>query len=170
MRQIELTQGQYAIIDDEDYDRVSKLSWHAYFNKKVNSFYALHNNYDNGKHSTIYMHRFITGALAGEKVDHKNHDTLNNQKENLRRCSDANSVANRRGHKNSTSHYKGVRWEEDRKKWAAQITKDYKGIFLGYFIQEKRAAIAYDKKARELFGEYAFLNFPEIQNYDNMDW
>jgi len=165
MKEIPLTQGQVALVDDEDYERVTQFKWHAYYNKGVRGFYALHNLRIGCRHTTIYMHRFITNAQPNEKVDHWNHNTLDNQKHNIRRCTDLQSVANRRSYVNTSSPYKGVWWDRKHKKWAVQITRNRKTLSLGYFTDPKKAALAYDAKAKELFGEFAYLNSPEVATW-----
>ena len=108
------------------------------------------------------MHRFILGLTDPKiKVDHINHNGLDNRKSNLRFGSHQHNVFNRRPNLHAVSLYKGVRWNTQRNKWMAYITIDGKGIYLGVFDNEEDAARAYDAKATEVFGEYAYLNFPE---------
>ena len=84
MKEIPLTQGQFAIVDDEDYERFSVYKWRVFFAKGTKSYYARrHSPMSLGKRSTIFMHRDVMGAKHGEMVDHINHDTLDNRKSNL---------------------------------------------------------------------------------------
>lgn len=86
MKEIKLTQGQKAIVDDEDFDRLNKHKWCAWWNKGTKSYYAVRNTVlANGKRRLEYMHRVIHGLAYGDKrqVDHKDHNTLDNRKENL---------------------------------------------------------------------------------------
>ena len=97
----------------------------------------------------------------GMVIDHINHNGLDNRRENLRICTNAENQRNRGKQKNNTSGYKGVDWRKDHKKWRARINKDNKTIHIGYYNIIEEAARAYDAKAKELHGKYAQLNFPE---------
>jgi len=105
------------------------------------------------------MHRFILNAPRHKLVDHIDGNGLNNRKANLRLCNHSQNAWNRRPNSGCHSKYKGVYWNKDKKKWHATISKSYKRIHLGYFDNEIEAARAYDKKAKEFFGEFAYLNF-----------
>ena len=93
-------------------------------------------------------------------VDHIDHNGLNNRRSNLRLCTTAQNARNVFSYKGSTSKYKGVCWYKEGRKWAAKIKLNNKAYHLGLFEDETEAAIAYDKKARELHGEFGCLNFP----------
>ncbi|MHC4574071.1 MAG: HNH endonuclease [Planctomycetota bacterium] len=105
------------------------------------------------------MHREICCAPRGVVVDHIDGNGLNNRKSNLRLCTVRQNLWNRRP-AGGTSLYKGVCWRAEKKKWAARITCRDRRHHLGYFDTEMEAADAYDKKAAALFGEFAYLNFP----------
>lgn len=108
---------------------------------------------------TVKLHRCITGAKTGQVVDHINGDKLDNRRCNLRICTQAQNCRNNRNvRKNKTSLYKGVSkyWN----KWKAQIQVDKKKTHIGYYPTQEDAARAYDEKALELHGEFAYLNFP----------
>ena len=151
MKEIKLTQGKVALVDDEDYERVSKYKWcfdsgYAGRNKKLN-------NIDK-------MHRFILDLTDTElEVDHKDGDGLNNQKGNLRIGSHESNMHNKRRYKNNKSGFKGVYWFKKDSKWGASIQHKKKRIFLGLFEDKEEAARAYDKKSRELRSNDSFLNF-----------
>ena len=115
------------------------------------------------------MHREITNAPKGMQVDHINGNTLDNRKENLRVCTRSQNMMNRGKQNNNKSGYKGVSYMKKKdpnyeypKPWRAQIKcpTNQKVIHLGCYKYPEQAARAYDKKAIELFGEYAQLNFP----------
>jgi len=152
MKQVQLTNGKIALIDDEDYDRVSALRW-----KEVGG-YAAHNYTKAGKTHTLYMHRMITNALVGMKVDHINHDALDNQKANLRVCTHAQNHMNRVKVSGTSSLYKGVTWNKALGKWKAYISYEGKFRHIGYFDNEIHAAISYDLWSHALFGQYALTN------------
>jgi hypothetical protein len=159
-KEIKLTKGYVALVDDDDYEALSEYKWCACENHKV--VYALHcfRHNETGKNQMISMHRFIMGVPKKDYVvDHINHDGLDNRKENLRIC---NKQENAWNHKTIESKYKGVAycyWNK-RKPFSSHIAKNSKLIHLGYFENQEDAAKAYDKKAVELFGEFACLNFP----------
>ena len=98
---------------------------------------------------------------AGMVVDHINHDGLDNRRSNLRVCTIAQNLKNRRPVRGKGVKYKGVIFIKARKKFRTCIQCGEKTLNLGYFDDEISAGKAYDEKARELFGEYAYLNFPE---------
>lgn len=158
-KKIPLTQGKFAIVDDEDYERLSVHKWHL--QKCGRTYYAMRRVRVPGKKSpiAICMHREILGVLPGLFVDHIDGDGLNNQKSNLRICTHRCNTANQRKSKNKSSIFKGVTWHKATKKWASQIKKDYHLFHLGLFNNEVEAAKAYDEKAKELFGDFAKTNF-----------
>ena len=153
-KKIELTGGKYTLVDAEDYERVNKYKWRLDENGRA----ARNKNNKEGQRN-IKMHRFIMNTPLGMCTDHVNYDTLDNRKSNLRICTPAQSSAHRKAIPNTSSKYKGVTWRPNRNKWYAQIKHNYKGIHLGSYDTEEEAARAYDKKAKEFFGEYAELNF-----------
>jgi hypothetical protein len=162
-RRIPLTQGRYAIVNADDYYRLVRFRWHAAFNGTT--FYAARL----GKGKTIKMHREIMGAPGHLVVDHVDRNGLNNRRGNLRLCSAAENGRNTRASARGSSKYKGVHWNKRMRKWTAAIQYEKQVYHLGYFSDEVEAAEAYDKKAREFFGEYAFLNFPpETESSDSL--
>lgn len=158
MKRIKLTQGQKALIDDEDFERVSKIKWCA-LKRPYGGFYVVGTIGDIGARKRVFMHRFILGITDSKtKVDHKDLNGLNNQKKNIRVATHGQNIANMPSKKGSVSKYKGVSWCKDIKQWRAQIMKEGKYFGLGCFKNEIDAALAYNKKAIELHGEFAFLN------------
>lgn len=104
------------------------------------------------------MHRVIMNAPPHLQVDHINHDTLDNRKHNLRLVTPPQNRLNSCKQERSLSQFKGVTWNKRKKKWVTQISFNRKRRFAGYFDNEIDAALAYNQKAQELFGEYALLN------------
>ena len=149
-REIPLTKRQVAKVSPEDYERVSALSWYAQWSGTTHSFYAWRREGT----KAVTMHGFI----LGQKADHFNHDTLDNQRHNLRPASQRQNSQYRRTPRNNTSGFKGVtRYGTG---WKAYIQPNGTFINLGVFSEKEDAARAYDAKAIELFGEFACTNFP----------
>ena len=156
MKKILLTHNKTAIIDDEDYPLVSQYKWYA--SRGRNTWYAQ----TSIKGTTVLMHRLILGLVLGDKIqtDHINHNGLNNCRKNIRKCTHTQNHRNRQPNKKGTSIYKGICWDINKKKWRSQLTIFNCNHYLGLFEFEIDAARAYDIKAKELFGDFAFLNFP----------
>ncbi len=169
------------IIDTEDWDKVKEHKWSIGGNKGHNYPYARTNilhpdggwyiRPDNGmrerRRTYLKLHHLIMGKpQKGKVIDHKKHDGirtgLDNRKDNLRFVTVAQNQQNRRSFKNSSSQYKGVCWFKRDNRWQVHIGHKGKQTHLGYFTCEHEAALAYNKKAKELFGEYALLN--EVKN------
>ncbi len=142
-----------ALVDDEDYERVCQHKWHAVEDNNgvvYAATYALRTR----------LHRFILGITDPKlQVDHEDHNGLNCQKNNLRRCSYGQNQSNRKKKNNCSSRYKGVYRVKRSNRWHAQIRVNYKSIHLGYFPSERGAALAYDTAALKYFGEFALCNF-----------
>jgi hypothetical protein len=155
-RFIPLTQGKNAIVDVEDFDRLSQWNWRAQWDRSARGFYAV----VLVENTLLLMHRLILKCKKGELADHENHDGLDNRKINLRKCTRSQNMYNRRRGQNNTSGYKGVYWHESVRKWGAQITTNGKHKFLGLFQSKEEAAHAYDDAARKYHKKFAFLNLP----------
>jgi len=154
MKHISLTQDKFTIVDDDMYEYLSQWKWQV--TKGGNNYYAM----SRIKNKTVYMHRLVNNTPKGFHTDHINHNSLDNRKYNLRTCTTSQNLMNSKP-VNKTSKYKGVHYFARDKNWQAQIMLNYKHYHLGYFDDEIEAARAYDAKAKELFGEYARLNFEE---------
>lgn len=154
MREIPLTQGQTALVDDEDYEYLTQFYWCA--NRNKNTFYAVRSiRLVNGKRETVYMHHDTIGRPpTGLETDHKDGNGLNNQRYNIHHVTSRQNGQNKRYHNGNkpSSQYPGVSWHKDRKKWRARIQIDGKIKHLGYFKEELEAAQAY-KNAVEEIGE-----------------
>ncbi len=152
MKQVQLTQGKVALVDDEDFERLSKFKWHALYTK--GHWYAVRTM----DKRLIFMHREIMAAPSRAQVDHKDGNGLNNQQYNLRLATNAQNGRNRGKQHNNTSGYKGVYWNKQDRKWRANIRCDGRIIHLGYFVNSEDAARAYNDAAIKYFGEFAKLN------------
>ena len=148
MREIPLTQGRVALVDDEDYERVIQHSWCVVRGYVQTSL----------KNRHIYLHRYIMHAQKGTEVDHRNQNTLDCRKSNLRICTRSQNSMNLAPNKH-TSKYKGVCWSVSHQKWHAEITIQQVKKHLGYFNDEVEAARCRDEAAKQYHGEFAFLNF-----------
>ena len=157
-KEIPLTRGMVALVDDEDYERVNKLSW--YLGPSIKGRHYARSTVRGTKSEILYMHRFVTFAKNGQVVDHANGDTLDNRKINLRICNQSQNMGNSKRHKRNKSGFKGVYLEKRTGKYVSSI-KCNKKFWIGSFDTAEKAARAYDAKARELFGEFARCNFPE---------
>lgn len=170
-RLIPLTKGQFAIVDDEDYEWLSQWKW--YLDDKG---YAVreetiprHERKDPSKYQQrrIRMQNVILPPEPNTMVDHRDRNALNNQRDNLRIATRAqnNRNASKKNPEKSASQYKGVILSGHSKRspvrWRAIICFNYVNYTLGYFANEIDAARAYDAAAREMFGEFAHLNFPK---------
>lgn len=152
-REIPLIGGRSTVVDVEDYKYLKLFRWKLIANGS--KAYAYANIPAIGKDRA--MHRIIMDAPPGILVDHKDGDGLNNRKKNLRLCTHAQNMMNRKG-TGKTSKYKGVSWDKQDKKWLAAIKKDGQKIVLGRFDEEDEAAIAYNEAAKDLHGEFGWLN------------
>ena len=154
--------GRVALVDDEDYDWIMERHWRVQEqmrNGRVHGPYAIgHMRQGDGTWKPVRMHKLITGWPL---TDHINHDTLDNRRFNLRPATDRQSSQNRRPFITAASAYKGITWNRQHRKWLTRIGTSTGRMFLGLFTDEVEAARAYDAAARELFGEYAYLNFPD---------
>jgi hypothetical protein len=152
MKQIKVGPNHFAIIDDEDFEYINSFTWSLNLqNKKKPRAFS--------QKLKTYMHRLIMNCSKGMQVDHIDGNPLNNQKSNLRICTLKENCRNVEKRKHCSSIYKGVHFEKYTKKWRAQITVNNKEIKLGRFLNEKDAAIAYDKAAMFYFKEFSYLNF-----------
>lgn len=154
MRKIPLTRSKFALVDDEDFDYLNQWKWHA--NPTRSGLYARRTGPRPAKRQ-IYMHREIMKCPDEMCVDHIDGNTLNNQKHNLRICTTNENIYNAKPKLCTSSKYKGVYFHQQAGKWATEIQHNY----LGLFENEVDAAVAYDREAKRLFGNFAKLNFPK---------
>lgn len=154
MKEVNLTNGLKALVDDEDYERVIKYRWRAV--KSLYTFYAHSGCHQNNNVEDLAS--YVKGTPPkGMTYDHIDGNGLNNQKENLRLATKSQNQANARKRKDNTSGFKGV--IPSGRKWRAQISYLGNKICIGTFLTAEEAAKGYDIKAKELFGEFASLNF-----------
>lgn len=162
VKEIELTQGKVALVDDADFEWLSQFRWHVCKSKVSNTFYAARWTLRvDGVRSYVLMHRLIIEASSTEQTDHKDGNGLNNTRENLRSCSNTENQQNKPMQLNNTSGYKGVSMHKHTRRWRASISHEGRHKHIGYFDTPEDAAVAYDKTALELYGNFARLNFPQ---------
>ncbi|WP_204371549.1 HNH endonuclease [Burkholderia multivorans] len=157
MKEISLTRGKVALVDDDDYEHISQYKWHV-----SSSGYARRNvphptKY--GKRTLLLMHRAIMGLSHDDKreVDHIDGNRLNNCRANLRICSHSENARNKSPYAHSTVGLKGVTKKGGGERWKAQIMLNGRRKHLGYFATPEEAHAAYRKAAAELHGEFARL-------------
>jgi len=152
---IKLTQGKSTMVDDSDYEFLKKYRWFAMKSKKT--FYAVRYRPGGGN---ILMHREIMCPPINLVIDHINHNGLDNRRVNLRVANCVGNSCNSRPTTGESSQYKGVSWYAYNRKWCVQVVAGGRRYYLGLFKDEIEAALAYDRAAVELHGEFACLNFP----------
>ena len=164
-KEIKLTQGKVALVDDEDFEELSKHKWYA--NKISNIFYAMRNSKKNdkcGRGKIILMHREIINTPQDKFTDHINGSGLDNRKNNLRICTNQQNIFNSKIRKNNKCGYKGVRYKKNdnktirKKPYESCIQTEGRLKFLGYYKTKEEAARVYNQAALKYHGEFARLN------------
>jgi len=157
VKQIPLTKGKVALVDDADFEHLNQWKWH--YNPVCRTGYARRIATIDGKRTLIYMHHDILGIPAlGMEADHISTDGCDNRRENLRWGTRAQNLMNSRKRGGGSSRFKGVCWNTQKQQWMATITLGGKLRHLGFFDDEIEASRAYDVAALELFGEFARPN------------
>jgi hypothetical protein len=159
MKEIELNHGFVTLVDDDMFDKLNQQKWYSHRHPNRHTNYAKY--YANNR--ILFMHHFILPRIDGFLTDHIDGNGLNNQRSNLRYATNSQNNANAHKRAKAQSGFKGVSLDKRNirgiKKWAAQVMRDGKVFWLGYHQTPLEAALAYDQKAKELFGEYARTNF-----------
>lgn len=145
MKEIPLTQGYTTLVDDEDYEELSKHKWTAAVRK--HTVYAIRYIRIGGKTVCFLMHRVLVNAVPDMKVDHKNHNGLDNQRHNIRECTESQNQQNRT--------HAGVFWDKVLHRWRARIGIDGKMRYLGVYVSKDAAVDAYRNAASWFFEEFA---------------
>lgn len=160
MKYIKLTKGCHAVVDDEDYERLNKWSWHALGGK----YAARRKTIGIGKTKIVYMHAEILNTPKGKATDHINGQTFDNRKFNLRICTKSeNALGFQRRKKNCSSGFRGVSWNKEKRKWESYITLNGERHKCGYFKNEAAAALARDCAAVDAGIFFTGLNFKSLQ-------
>lgn len=155
MKEIKLTHGKVALVDDKWFAYLSQFNWQARYDRTTGKWYTarqVHRKF-------IYVHREILNAPNEMHVDHRNGNTLDNRRRNLRLATSAQNAWNRDKYKNNTTGFKGVTYDKQRRKVRAQITVKGQHIHLGWFDDPRDAALAYDRGVRKYHGAFGCTNF-----------
>ena len=155
VKTIPLGDGLYAYVDAADFEWLNQWTW------RVHGGYAARHETRNGKRSVVYMHREIARPPKGKVTDHINANKLDNTEANLRNITHQQNQQNRRKQRGVSSIYKGVSYSKLARRWQACVDCGKERFYLGRFDTELEAARAYDRKAAEVFGPFARLNFPD---------
>ena len=153
MKEIPLTQGQVALVDDEDFERVNQYKWHALLDPNTGKYYAKRR--DGNKNTFIIMHRFIMSTPQGLVCDHINGNTLDNRKCNLRNCHKVENNWNRGAQKNNSLGLKNITYRKDINKYRVIIGKNGKTVFDAHFKSLQDAINARNCASKMYHGEYS---------------
>jgi hypothetical protein len=167
--EVPITKGYITLVDEDDAQKVTGQKWWTIIvtkNRNIPQIYVQGLSRETGKR--IYLHRFIMNPPNHLRVDHKNHNGLDNRKSNLRIATNSQNAANRRIEVGQMG-FRGVRQSPNSKRnpFYANVAIEGKTLHLGCFPTAIEAALAYDKRAYELFGSYAILNFPNLIQENN---
>lgn len=146
--------GYEVVIDDEDFKTVSGIAWTVTPKSSRGGPYVIKHKMVNGKKRIVFLHRFLLNEPGGKEVDHKNGDTLDNRKANLRIASHSNNQWNRWRNKNNKTGFKGAHYCIRDKKYRARIFKDGKCVSLGNYNTPEEAYDAYCEASVKLHGEF----------------
>ena len=159
MKRVPIFKNSFALVDDEDFEKVGHLKWHEFKSKNRSKIYAKRNFRVNGVSKSELMHRVILGITDPKiLIDHKNGDGLDNQKHNIRVCTNAQNTRNRDKIKTNVSGYKGVSYNKKLSCWECKIGVDNKTVNLGLYRTAVEAAIAYNEGATKYHRQYARPN------------
>lgn len=163
VRNILLSKGGAALVDEADWADVSQFDWNS-----NGAGYAQRNTVLDGRRTTVFMHREIMGLKRGDGllVDHANGNRLDNRRENLRICTRSQNQWNRGAQSNSKSGVKGVFWDARRQKWRASIKQHRKEKHIGYFDSIVDAANAYAIAAAQMHGDFAKSSTAEAREQE----
>jgi hypothetical protein len=154
---IKLTKNQEMIIDDDDFEKISKYKWHASEIRNSNKFYAMTQIFRNGKRTRDVAHRIILGFPNGF-IDHINGNPLDNRKRNLRICTNSENLCNRPAQKSNKIGYKNIWYDKERSRFCVDISFNRKKVFRGRFAFLDEAILARNVNLIKYHGEFAFID------------
>lgn len=153
VREIRLSRGMVALVDEEDYERVAQFRWSA--DVIGGKCYAVRwQRREDGTKAKVYMHRLLMDAPKGTEVDHRDGDGRNNTRGNMRLATHAENGRNRSADRDSSTGIKGISWDKDARKWQAGIGVNGKRIALGRFDTPEAAHAAYAEASKRYHGEF----------------
>lgn len=152
MKTIQLTQGQVTIVDDDDFESVSKYKWYA--QRRRNTFYAVRHIKSGDKYINLQLHRFLMNPKTGMCVDHRDCNGLNNQRMNLRVCTHAENTRNLRHKRKNAAKYRGI-YMSSSGKYIAKVRFNYKQYNSRSFPTSDEAITAHREMIRSLHGEFS---------------
>lgn len=156
MKEIPLTRGKFAVVDNENFDSLSQNKWHYWIDPKSLVEYAVRHKKIKGKVQRLMMHREITRSSHNLVIDHRNGNGLDNRRENLRTCTKVQNNMNRKPNKSNQTGLKGISWNTQIRKWKAGIGFKGKAINLGHYYDKRTAALVYRLFSVLYYGEFAF--------------
>ena len=161
-KEISLTQGQVALVDDFDFEFLNQWKWYA--QKDQRTFYARRwAGCAGGKQIVVRMHNLILPSPVGFETDHRDRNGLNNQRHNLRSVRHVSNTVNQRIRRDNKTGFKGVSFRKETGVFRAVISFERRSLSLGQSETAVGAAKLYDAAAKRLYGEFAYLNFPNSE-------
>jgi hypothetical protein len=163
--------GGYTLVDESDYEELSKYKWRKDTHKACHAkkFYVVRYHRREAQNWTrISMHRQILSAPKGLMVDHINHDGLDNRRANLRLCSNAQNQHNARAQVGTSCKWRGVIYYKKNRKYLSSVICNKKRHYIGMSDCPDTLAMAWNEKARELFGEFAYQNVSSL-NFNSIE-
>lgn len=159
---IPLGDGLFALIDDDDAELAAAYKWRPWRSARNRRVYPVGKRFVDGQQEIVQMHRLILPSAPDVQVDHINGDGLDNRRSNLRRCTQSENLWNQPAKANSKTGLRGVYYRDDIGKYHGSVTVNRKRHWTGWYLTAREAAMARDRLAVQLHGEFAYLNFPEI--------
>jgi len=156
-KKIKLSQGLFAVVDEQDYQQLNQYNWSATRMGTKDNFYAVRSIRENGRKHSVLMHRLILGFPPSE-VDHRDGNGLNNCRRNIRPATSRQNKQNRKKSLGLSSKFKGVAFDKSRTLWIATIRINGTQVNLGRYKTQRKAALSYNRAAKEAFKEFAALN------------
>lgn len=156
MKQIPLTQGQFAIVDDHWFDYLNQWKWHANWDESTQGYYAVRWEGSGKYKKLIRMHRVIMKTPDGMECDHIHHITLDNREDQLRNVTKSQNMMNKRLHKNNSTGVRGVSMRPENRKYRAILTFQGKNVLNKTFTNFEDAVVARKEAEKKYHSEYSY--------------